>query len=165
MSRIKRSDLIWAAGLFDGEGCISLSKRSPQRINHAVSYSYVLIVKLAMCHRATIMRIYQMFGVGTLHGQQLQKMYLSKAWIWFCNREDAEIVIRKIRPWLFTKAKEADLALEFFSLPLMEKGGRWGSRPVTPQLEARRNRIYEKLRDCKSQNRSKRRKARQEAQK
>lgn len=63
------------------------------------------------------------------------------------------------------EAKEADLALEFFSLPLMEKGGRWGSRPVTPQLEARRNRIYEKLRDCKSQNRSKRRKARQEAQK
>ena len=164
MPKIKKEDLIWAAGLFDGEGCISLSKRTPQRLNKAVSYNYALILKVAMCHKDTVMRLHRMFGVGTLHNQRLQAAHLSRAWIWFCNRDDAEIVIHKLRPWLFTKARDAELALQFLSLPPMQKGGRWRSRPVSPELEAKRNRLFLKLRNCKSRNMSMARKERYENQ-
>lgn len=164
MPKIKRADLIWAAGLFDGEGCISLSQRSPQRFNGAINYNYTVILKVTMCHRPTVERLHRMFGAGTIHRQRVQKSHYSRPWIWFCNRTNAEFVLRQIRPWLFTKASEADLAMEFFALPLMEKGGRWGSRPVSRELEAKRRRLFIQLRDCKSRNVSAKRRVRSEGQ-
>jgi hypothetical protein len=131
-------------------------------LNNAVSHNYVLIAKVTMCHESTVLRLHDIFGVGTVHKQRRQKKHFSRSWVWFCNRADAEFVILQMKPWLFTKASEADLAVEFFSLPLMEKGGRWGSRPVTPQLETKRHQLFVKLRNCKSRNAAIERRAKNE---
>ena len=42
----RREQLAWLAGLIDGEGCISLTRRSPQRKNRCVSPSYRLVLKV-----------------------------------------------------------------------------------------------------------------------
>jgi hypothetical protein len=107
-----------------------------------------------MCHEATMQRLKTILQTGTIHPQKRQKKYYSPSWVWFCNAWDTKRVIEQVRPWLFTKAEEADIALEFLSLPLAPRGGWRGSRQVTPELEAKRCEFHKRLRDLKSRNKS-----------
>ena len=87
----RREQLAWLAGLIDGEGCISLTRRSPQRKHRCVSPSYRLILKVSMCHLATVRRCREITGLGSLHMQDVQKKHYSSAYTWFCNATDADI--------------------------------------------------------------------------
>lgn len=92
----RREQLAWLAGLIDGEGCISLTRRSPQRKHRCVSPSYRLILKVSMCHLATVRRCREITGLGSLHMQDVQKKHYSSAYTWFCNATDAELVIEAV---------------------------------------------------------------------
>ena len=155
----RREDLAWVAGVFDGEGCISLSRRAPQKGSRSLNPSYRLILKVAMCHESTIKKLRGICdGVGSIHVQRLQHIYFSPSWIWFCNAGDAEHVIKMIQPWLTTKAKEADVALQFCEhvKQVYEfRGGRGGSKPMPAAIIKKRERFYIKLRNLKSRNRAK----------
>jgi hypothetical protein len=147
-----KSELIWAAGLIDGEGCISLTCRLPQRHNRAVSPNYRMILKVAMCHKATVRRLHKIFACGTVQPQRVQRPYFSTPWIWFCNAGATQQVLMQVRPWLFTKAHEADVALEFLALELATRGGAQGSVIVPAALAKRRARFHRQLRQLKTRN-------------
>lgn len=143
-------ELAWAAGLLDGEGCISLTLRQPR--GKSVNPSYILILKVTMCDKATVERMYSIFKVGTLQNQSKQKAHYSVSYTWFCNAEAASLVIPQVRPWLFTKAKEADLAMEFLSLELANRGGNGGGQPMPKILIRKRHAYWLKLRYAKTRN-------------
>lgn len=155
----RREQLAWLAGLIDGEGCISLTRRSPQRKHRCVSPSYRLILKVSMCHLDTVRRCREITGLGTLHMQDAQKAHYSSAYTWFCNATDAELVIEAVLPWLVTKREEALVALDFLRLPQAKRGGANGSSVVDAELEQRRSEYWEKLRSLKSRNQSAERKS------
>jgi hypothetical protein len=150
----RREQLAWLAGLIDGEGCISLTRRNPQPHNASISYNYRLILKVSMCHLPTVLRCRELTGVGTLHSQQKQHAHYSSAYVWFCNAGDAETVLEALLPWFVTKREEALTALDFLRLPLAKRGGNGGGDTVSEELEQRRSEYWEKLRNLKSSNRS-----------
>lgn len=150
----RREQLAWLAGLIDGEGCISLTRRRPQRKNRALAYNYRLILKVTMCHLPTVQRCRDLTGLGSIQTQQLQREHFSKAYTWFCNAGDAGMVIEALLPWFVTKRDEALAALDFLNLPLSERGGSGGSAEVGSELEQRRSESWEKLRSLKSRNQS-----------
>ncbi|MBE7469472.1 MAG: hypothetical protein HS114_10085 [Anaerolineales bacterium] len=94
----------WAAGLIDGEGYFRIIKDP--------CYSARLSVK--MCHKPTITRLYEIFGVGNIKRAEVARPGHAQSWIWTCSsRTDVIEVLRLIRPYLFTKADEADIMIEF----------------------------------------------------
>ena len=59
--RFRREGVIWAAGLFEGEGCVSL--RRAMKGNH-IEYAYL---QLKMTDKAIVERFRDVFGFGCGH--------------------------------------------------------------------------------------------------
>jgi hypothetical protein len=111
-----------------------------------------------MCDRASVRKFWELTGLGTLQSQKTQYDYFSRPYTWFANSEDSRLFLELMLPYLFTKRKEALLALEFLELPHASKGGRGGSKQVQSKLERKRFSLWKKLRMAKSSNRSRLRK-------
>jgi hypothetical protein len=144
---MENQNIVWAAGLFDGEGCISIRLNRPTETSKHKSPLYALVVKVTMCDQKTIHRLKEIFSVGHI---TLQKRNLPwhDVYSWTCMSSDAVGVLDKIGPLLFTKQKEFQIAKEFAALP----SGQRGRTRIDPTLLSMRERIYIKLRDQKNSN-------------
>jgi|SRR5215831_4650272 len=92
---------IWAAGFFDGEGCISLGK--PQ----GRATGYRLVVKVAQKVDPPLKRLQRNFG-GSLWED---KRYGS--WQWQVCGDTASAFLLEILPYLIVKQKQAQVAVAF----------------------------------------------------
>jgi len=148
---MKKTELAWAAGLIDGEGCICLLKHPAHQFKRAVNDRFTLILKVTMCCKKTVRRLHKMFGVGSCSSRfPKEGQRFSPYYTWWCNAVATKEVLDGIRPYLVTKAIEADVALAFLKLPLSPRGGRSGSRPVSKKLQKDRQRYFERLRALKT---------------
>lgn len=136
----------WAAGIIDGEGCITIS-RQRAGAGGRINPSHRLYVKVSMGHLPTIDRLHEIFGAGSRHVQPGGRW--NDAYIWMVSTRQAGDVLRAVRPHLVTKADEADLALEFLALPIGLTGGARGNAVLPPKLVAERERLFVALRDAK----------------
>ena len=136
----------WAAGILDGEGCITMNRQRPGT-GGRINPSHRLFVKVTMGHRPTVDRLREIFGVGSVHVQRSARWNDAYSW-WVASRQ-AGFVLRTVRPYLVTKAAEAELAMEFLALPSGTTGGRLGNAPLPPELIAERERLFVALRDAK----------------
>jgi hypothetical protein len=136
-------ELAWSAGILDGEGCISIQAKPvrPPR----VSVSHSLFLKVTMGHKPTIERLHSIFGVGSITIQDRRGPRLNDSWSWWTASRNAHAVLLAVRPYLVTKAYEADIALEFLSLPFKKQG----RVPLDPKLVAERERLCALMRDAK----------------
>jgi hypothetical protein len=104
----------WCAGLIDGEGCISIYRvrKGPY---------YAVMIRVVMTNRETIERVAEILACGTIRhntGVGVRR----DSWTWCCaSIVGSKLILRRLRPYLVTKAKEADLAIEFLNL---DKAGR-----------------------------------------
>jgi hypothetical protein len=141
----------WAAGLIDGEGCISLVRHPASDFRRAVSDRYNLILKVTMCCEKTVFALHCLFNTGSLSTWKPKPdVRASQSYTWICNARQAEQVLRVIRPFMVTKAAEADVALEFLALPLAARGGANGGRAIPASLQAERISCFERLRRLKT---------------
>lgn len=145
--RMNKVELSYWAGLFDGEGCISIRHNRPTETSKHRSDLYSMITKVTMCDGSLIRSMSMAFGVGHIG---FQRRYIDKgthrpAWSWTSMSKDAEAVIRALLPYLRSKKKEAKIALTFFDLP----DGRNGKNRIDSRLTSARRRIYLKLRAAK----------------
>jgi hypothetical protein len=136
----------WAAGIIDGEGCITISRQRPGT-GGRVNPSHRLYLKVTMGHQPTVELLRQIFRVGSVHLQRGGRW--NDAHTWLVAARQAGDVLLAVRPYLFTKAVEADLALQFLDLPRSPRGGRGGNQPLPPELLAERERLFAALRDTK----------------
>ena len=98
----------WAAGILDGEGCISNGRRklSPIKETYSVNVS-VANTDLKMLHK-----LKEMFGgVISSHGGRKKKPHYLDAWRWVLQSKRAESFLRQVLPWLVTKREQAELAI------------------------------------------------------
>lgn len=137
-------ELGWAAGIVDGEGCIFISYKKPAKRAGSLSPSYILIVRVAMCHKPTVDRMRELFGVGTVHICTKSKKY-SQAWQWVVQANAAKSVLERIEPHLLTRRYEAQLGLRFSGLEKFVGGGR---RVPTPLLRVK-HALYIRMRRAK----------------
>ena len=111
-----KEDLIWFAGLFDGESCISIywAKRGPD------SGQWLFKISLGMAHKPTIDKVHHLFP-GSRY-QRKKKGNYRAMWMMEWTTKKAAILLREIYPYLVTKKKEAKVALSVVE-PRYKRGG------------------------------------------
>lgn len=135
-------ELAWAAGVFDGEGCISIGYVAPTEKNGLVNPSYRLTIKVTMCHEETVRRVHQILQEGTVQRHQRKGERINASWSWVAMSRKGYRAILKLSPYLVTKAEEARIAIQFGELPDVVRGGRDGSPRIDPALLRRKHDLY-----------------------
>lgn len=118
---MRKEELLWAAGLFDGEGCISLifRKEIPQKptsgngMRSKRNPHWVIQISLGMSHEASVRRFNSIVGQGKVYERsQVRSPNHQKVYDWIASSQAAEETLKLLAPYLFTKHKQALLALE-----------------------------------------------------
>ena len=113
-------DIIWAAGFFDGEGCISLSK--------CYKDNYLLRVTVAQRIIEPLQLLQALFGGQIcVHDGRGNKNSLRRTtgWQWYVTGNRAKLPLESLQPHLKIKAREAELALEYLDLRPGRSSGRY----------------------------------------
>jgi hypothetical protein len=122
----------YAAGLFDGEGCIHISKRNRY---HDERRQYGLKVELGNTNRDLLHWLFGRWGGGIHKHQRAASAQHRDRYRWSCPSGRHEEFLRGLRPYLVAKAGQADNALAFLALLRAFKGGRRSSSDRVAQLE------------------------------
>jgi hypothetical protein len=135
-------ELAWAAGVVDGEGCITVNRHQDSRRR---SPTFVLTLKVNMTHEPTVARLHSMLGgwVVATAGRPSRRA----SWLWLTQARAAQEALLRIQPYLFTKRHEADLALTFYDVENVQQGG---GRTTPDHVTAHREGIYTGLRRLKA---------------
>lgn len=146
-------ELAWVAGIIDGEGCIYITRNLPGKNSQCLTVRHHVAVKVTMGHEPTIDRVLAIAGVGTKQNHVSRGPRINASWSWIVASRKAESFLHEVRPYLYTKAAEADVALEFLALPLAKQGGRGGNMITDPATLQERERLWAKIRDLKPRSR------------
>lgn len=125
----------WAAGIMDGEGCIHLVR--PYRTKP----KWTLHVIVVNTDPAMVRKLQEVFG-GYVVRQKSVKAGHRPKWRWVRTHAAARSFLRQIRPWLVTKAEQADLAIGLGRLV--------GGPTAAPEFEAIRQRLDALKREVRS---------------
>jgi hypothetical protein len=105
MSQTTSLDWAYAAGLFDGEGSITLAPNSR-------SGSPALKVCLSVCHKETVLWLQTTFG-GLFSESSNGPLATRTIWRWTVNGKAAKPFLVGVLPFLKIKKGEALVVLEF----------------------------------------------------
>lgn len=137
----------YLAGFVDADGSISIKSLSKKK--YAVGF-----ITVYNCNEAVINIFRKELGAGKSRykktGKGKNKINWRPCWEWQLTAQKAAIAIRKIRPYLKIKDKQADLVLRLCKLKESSSGGlaRWN-----PVRYERFQKLYIKLKDrCKKLN-------------
>lgn len=139
------TDLAWAAGLIDGEGCISIKKTKVNNTRKAKSPYYSLILGVKMVHKPAIDKLYSIFLVGSIIRRE-GKGNIRPTWTWCVGGTPAVAkILKAILPFSIVKLSEIHLALLFSSI--INKAGYKKLVPVAVLEE--RERLYKSMKLAK----------------
>lgn len=114
LTTFSETDLAWAAGIVDGEGCIHIARNGPER----------WLLRVSVCNTDFRMtgRLFGLFG-GNLCGVTFHRNSRStkaqEKWE-ICGAKAAEF-LKRIRPFLVVKGEQVDVAIR--SRQFVRKGG------------------------------------------
>lgn len=114
-----RENIAWAAGLFEGEGCVGVySKPSGSRGPRKGP-----TMKITMTDRDVLDKFHGIVGVGSISGPQRHKgkEHHKEFWSWACNgTEKVQALLAAFWPFLCSRrqAKAADVIREMATIPL-----------------------------------------------
>lgn len=124
------TDIAWAAGIVDGEGCI----RTTRHRHRALS------VELTVTNTdpRMLFKLRELFG-GNICQQRKASEKGRATWCWRVHCENAICILETLLPFLIVKRDQASLAISFRQLR-RQRGGRIGDKDVRIANEA----LYEK---------------------
>lgn len=128
-------DLRWAAGMFEGEGTVTIARRGRDD-------TYRVVVILGNTDEQVVDFFYQRWGYwkqpayGSREGRQ-------PAWYWTAAGPGAEVFLRDIRPYLRTDRvrRKVELALGF-----RDHQSRSRRRQSDPRYKERQRELYAQMR-------------------
>jgi hypothetical protein len=109
----QRDDLIYFAGFFDGEGCISITRQKKTWGAKDQTYFHRLRINVAQKDPTVLKQLYDVVG-GTIHCNR-------GVWKWYADDAAAVQFLETLTPFLRIKKAQAELALEFSKT---KKGGK-----------------------------------------
>jgi len=93
-------EIAWAAGLFEGEGCLNSYARKGKG-------SRGVQVRLAMTDRDAVDRFAAIVGVGSVHGPRIKKAGQKPIFEWYVqDATEVQQVIELLLPWLCARRSE-----------------------------------------------------------
>lgn len=133
-----REDLIYFAGLFDGEGSIMIVRQASKTfMKNRIHPYYGPVCRLGMVDKDLVYQMYNVIKLGSVYEE---KPYHRKRPItrWMCRRrEEVRQFLELMIPFLRLKKKNAKLALKF----LDDAAGNTG-RPISKELNKKRHEYY-----------------------
>lgn len=108
--KMKRTDLAYAAGIIDGEGCIGLYTNSRK----AALPSYQMSVRVRTTDGWLCQWLALSFGGGTFFDEHIGNR--KDQWVWFLTGNKALPFLELVLPYLRLKKPEAELAIHFQSV-------------------------------------------------
>ncbi len=105
---MKKTELAYMAGIFDGEGCVQIVKRTDRNGQHSLRVS----LEMANEYIPSLLKFH--FG-GSVHKRDLQSRGWQTQWHWVAVSNRAKLFIEAILPYLKLKRNEAELGLKFQS--------------------------------------------------
>lgn len=115
----KQIDLAWAAGFFDGEGCIRINKTMRKH-----GYIYYLQIFVRQVDPAPINKFKALFG-GSIQYRSKSNDTINNAraiYTWSTAGPTATSVLGKLYPYLVTKTSQAEIAFDFQTSVTNRKG-------------------------------------------
>ncbi len=114
---IRPEEAAYAAGFFDGEGCIAIACQPSRMARGKRSHKprYWLNVSLSQNDPAPLVWMKDRFG-GAVRFRRGKRSYDQgeyQRWDWVASTAAALIFLRTVRPFLIVKASQADLAFQF----------------------------------------------------
>lgn len=94
----------WAAGIIDGEGCIHLARPCGR------SKLWDLQVIVVNTNRPMLEKLSQLFG-GNISRPRADDTKRKPVYRWYVRGDGAVEALKRMRPWLVTKAAQADVAI------------------------------------------------------
>lgn len=108
-------DLIYAAGIFDGEGCVNLAhNKSWSNIRYENAAPRITIqCSVVNTYRPLIKWFEKTFGGRLRTNRNIKKLRPEHkmGYVWLKSEQEAAIFLRSVRPFLKVKHKQADLAI------------------------------------------------------
>lgn len=146
--------LAWAAGFFDGEGCVEISHHcgSKRKLSRGSVYfysrdNYSMSVTVSQCEQSPILLFVEAFGghMCQIHRPK-QNIRHRDIWTWRCNSAEAESFLRLVLPSLVVKRQQAEIALEFRAT----FGANPRSAGISEETRSARRAFQSKLRAARS---------------
>ena len=107
---MRKTELAWAAGFFDGEGCIHIGRLTAR--GHT---NYQLIIRVSQRTREPVDEFQRLFG-GFVSTTRASSHPHKTQWLWGCSNAQAGKVLAQLLPFLIVKKSQAELAVEFQAL-------------------------------------------------
>lgn len=99
-------DLAWAAGIVEGEGCITLYK---SRTNSGMAY--VMKITVVNTSLPMLKELLHIFKRGYIGVRRLRSARHKQTWHWEVTTKNAEAVLLALQPYIRTKREQCRLAL------------------------------------------------------
>lgn len=119
---MKKTDIAYLAGLFDGEGCICIGKEKAR--GERPHPSYHLECSVSMCNEY-LPNLYRFSFGGSVFFYKDRHPNHQPAWQWHISARKASGFLNTILPYLTIKKGEAELAIKF------QSAKRYSGRPKT----------------------------------
>jgi hypothetical protein len=113
---VDSTHIAWAAGLFDGEGCITLYRRTK-----CISRTCSLV--LSMTDEDLVYRFKEVVKVGTVSFRKAKNPAYKDQWAWNTQkRQDIITVLKLLHPWFGSRrAQKASEAIELCEQNLLKR--------------------------------------------
>ena len=105
---MKRADIAYMAGFFDGEGCISICCSSSRWRELSLK------CQVGQCNR-WILELFKFRFGGSIRLQKKESVQHHDYWMWHISSGKAADFLKVIEPCLYLKRAEAKIAIEFQS--------------------------------------------------
>ena len=109
----EKEKMIWAAGLFDGEGYIGVEKRNIGR-DAEKSIKYQLTLSMQMVHKPTIIRFAEIVGEGNIRKAVRKGENHRNLWFWTASHKKGYNVLLKLMDYVYTKKDQFECAKSFY---------------------------------------------------
>ncbi len=140
--------IAYAAGLFDGEGYITISVQK-RRIGESMQ----VVAGIAMTDPSAIVLMAELFGGSLFKGGARPNPRHKPLHSWNISSQNAYTFLKTVRPFLLIKSEEADIALEFqrnINEWNHKLGNRYRLSPKREEVFAYRRHLADRLRQLKS---------------
>lgn len=131
-------DCAYLAGLFDGEGCVTIRKRPPQ----GPPTHYILGTSVVNTYSDALIWIRDTFG-GALNSRQ-PPGNAKRTWTWIASCGVSYRMLQRISPFLRIKHQQAAIAIGFYERVVAYNGSRY--HPLDAEELAWRQEQYEAVR-------------------
>lgn len=141
-------ELLYTAGLFDGEGWITLCR---QMIKGRIDYRYQLVVGIGMVHKPIIYSLQETYG-GNVYNKPRssgQSLATRDGFHWRLSSGKASAFLEMLAPHLIVKQDEAILAIEIQKHIRRHIQDLAHKPDIRPKLIAERDAMYLQLRAMK----------------